>query len=73
MNSNVKSLWLYNEINYFFLSWPVGMYIIRKMIKEKVQASHKEGIKLFMTSSSKHKSGKIKDRRATWTPRTNQY
>jgi len=42
------------------------------MTKEKVQVSCKEGIKLFMTPFSKHKSGKIKDRRATWTPRANQ-
>ena len=67
----IKSLWVYDEINYFFLPWPVGMYIIRKMIKEKVQASDK-CINLVMTSSSKHKSEKIKDRRATWTRGTNQ-
>ena len=38
----IKSLWVYDEISYFFLLWPVGMYNIRKMIKEKVQASYKE-------------------------------
>ena len=37
------------------------MNIIKRMTKEKVHVSCKEGIKLFITPFSKHKSGKIRE------------
>ena len=56
----IKSWWIYDEISYFFLLWTVGMYLIRKMIKEKVQASYKEGINCLWCPLQNTSLGKLK-------------